>query len=127
MHLVLGQHLGRHGSDGVAQDELTAGGQTGGGDLHDLAAVHLAQQTLNQSVLSGVAVAHERGILLQQTGKGVAHQRHATRIHLHSTVVRYTTAGALHRCASLRRLDYISTLFMRGCPFPPAWVYSLSG
>ena len=64
----------------MAQDEVAALGQTGGGNLDDLAAVNLTQHTLDLHVLGHVAVAHKGGILLQQTGELVADQSDSSRI-----------------------------------------------
>ena len=69
MNFILLQLLGTGSSDGVGQDEGAALGQTRGGDLHDLGAVHLAQDALLDHLLRQVAVLHEAGVLLQKVGE----------------------------------------------------------
>ena len=69
MDTIFLQLLGTGSSDGVGQDEGAALGQTRGGDLHDLGAVHLAQDALLDHLLRQVAVLHEAGVLLQEVGK----------------------------------------------------------
>ena len=78
MDTIFLQLLGTGSSDGVGQDEGAALGQTRGGDLHDLGAVHLAQDALLDHLLRQVAVLHEAGVLLQEVGKLVRAEGDAT-------------------------------------------------
>ena len=69
MDTIFLQLLGTGSSDGVGQDEGAALGQTRGRDLHDLGAVHLAQDALLDHLLAHVAILHEAGVLLQEIGE----------------------------------------------------------
>ena len=53
----------------MGEDEGAAIGQTGGRNLHDLAAVHLTDDAADQHLLRSVAVLHEGGVLLQKVGE----------------------------------------------------------
>ena len=60
----------------MRENEVAAIRETSGRDLDDLAAVHLADDALDEHLLARVAVAHEGGIHLQQIGEAVGAEAH---------------------------------------------------
>ncbi len=71
MDLVLLELLRGSRSDGVGDDAGSTGRETAGGDLHDLAAINLTDDALDEHLLGLVTVAHEGGVLLEEVGKAV--------------------------------------------------------
>nr|DAQ79884.1 MAG TPA: hypothetical protein [Caudoviricetes sp.] len=80
MGLELFELLRRSRRQRMAEDERAAGRKTGGRNLHDLRAVHLADHALDEHLLRSVAVLHERAVLLEQVGERIRAERHAALI-----------------------------------------------
>ena len=78
--LIFRKNLRGNGGDGVAEDELAALRESGRRNADDLAAIDLAKETLDLHVLGDVAVAHERGVLLQETGEAIGADQYAAAV-----------------------------------------------